>query len=97
MAQHTSATPPNATTGLAGDQPGSIPVFSSDPTLSDLPIDENGDAVPILYMSDGSSGVTGQGGDLVLAAPDGSGGVDIVIANDLSGSISLGIDGTGLL
>lgn len=97
MASHTSATPPNVTTGLAGDQPGAIPVFSSDPTLSDLPIDENSDAVPILFMSDGSTGVTGQGGDLVLAAPDGSGSVDIVIANDLSGSISLGIDGTGLL
>lgn len=88
---------PTETTGLAGDQPGSVPILDTDPTLSDLPIDENGDAVPLLFVSDGSTGVTGDGGDLVLAAPNGSSGVDVTVAADLSASITLGVDSTGLL
>lgn len=78
----------------AGDQPGAIPVLSSDPSRSELPVDANDDPVPLLFMSTG--GGTGQAGDLILASPNGSGGVDVVVASDLSGSITLGIDGTGL-
>lgn len=85
---------PNLTSGLAGDQPGSVP-YMGDPTRSDLPVDENGDAVPLLFVSDGSG--TGQDGDLVLAVPNGSDGVDLAIAADLSGSLSIGVDTTGLL
>lgn len=97
MASHSSAIVPNATTGLAGDQPGAVPILGSDPTRDELPVDENGDPVPLQYVSDGSSGVTGQGGDLVVAVPNGSGGVDIAISADLSGSLSVGLDPTGLL
>lgn len=95
MASHTSATPPNATTGLAGDQPGALPILSSDPSRSDLPTDENNDPVPLLYLNNGTT--TGDTGDVMVAAPDGSGGVDIAVAGDTSASITLGVDGTGLL
>lgn len=88
---------PAETTGLAGDQPGSVPILGSDPTRSDLPVDENGDAVPLLFVSDGSSGVTGEGGDLILSVPNGSGGVDTSVAVDLSASLTVGVDPTGLL
>lgn len=93
--QGSGAPSPNLTTGLAGDQPGAVPILSSDPTLADLPTDENGDATPLLFMSDGTG--TGQSGDLVLAAPNGSGGVDVTVASDTSGAITLGVDSTGLL
>lgn len=95
MASHTSSNPPNVTTGLAGDQPGATPILSGDPSRSELPTDENGDPVPLLFMSDGTG--TGQSGDIILAAPNGSSGVDVVVAVDSSGSITLGVDGTGLL
>lgn len=97
MASHSAGIPtPNATTGLAGDQPGALPYLSGDPANADLPVDENGDPVPLLFMSDGSG--TGDDGDLVVAAPDGQGGVSVTLAADISGGISIGIgDGTGLL
>lgn len=94
MGDHNTGRPnPNLTTGLAGDQPGSVP-YMGDPARAGLPVDENGDAVPLLFVSDGSG--TGQDGDLVLAVPNASGGVDLAIAADLSGSLTVGIDVTGL-
>lgn len=93
--QGEGAPDPSATTGLAGDQPASVPIMSGDPTLSELPVDSNNDAVPILFMSDGTG--TGQSGDIILAAPNGSGGVDTTVAVDASGAITLGVDATGLL
>lgn len=96
MATHSAARPPNVTTGLAGDQPGAVPYLSGDPTRSELPIDENGDAVPLLFLSDGTG--TGEDGDLVLAVPNSSDGVTAAVAADLSASLSVGIsDPTGLL
>lgn len=89
--------PPGATTQRAGDQPGATPVLDTDPTRSDLPHEADGTPVPLLYVSDGSTGVTGEGGDLILATPNGSDGVDIAVAADLSGSLTVGIDPTGLL
>lgn len=82
-------------TGEAGDQPSAVPPLESDPTRSELPVDSNGDPVPILFTSTG--GGTGQEGDLVYAAPNDSGGVDVTVASDTSGAITLGVDGTGLL
>lgn len=90
-------TDPGTTTQRAGDQPGATPYFDTDPTRTDLPHLADGTPVPLLYVSDGSTGVTGEDGDLILAVPNGSGGVDIAVAADLSGSLSVGIDTTGLL
>lgn len=86
---------PTETTGMAGDQPGAVPIMSGDPTRDELPIDENGDPVPMLFMSDGTG--TGESGDLILATPNDADGVDAVVAVDLSASITLGVDSTGLL
>lgn len=85
---------PSDVTGLAGDQPGAVP-YMGDPSRSALPIDENGDPVALLFLSDGTG--TGDDGDLVLAVPNDSGGVDTVIASDLSASLTVGVDTTGLL
>lgn len=86
---------PSDVTRLAGDQPSAVPPLSSDPTRDELPVDGNGDPVPILFTSTG--GGTGEEGDLIYAAPDGSGGVDVTVAADTSAAITLGIDATGLL
>lgn len=88
---------PGVPSSTARAQPACIPVLDTDPTRSELPADENGDPVPILFFSDGSSGVTGDSGDLVVAVPNSSSGVDVVVASDISASITLGIDSTGLL
>ena len=88
---------PEGNDSVAANQPSPLPIFESDPSRSDLPTDSNADPVPIAYMSDGSTGVTGDSGDVVVAAPDGSGGVDTTVASNISTSITLGEDSTGLL
>jgi len=88
---------PEANDSVASNQPSPLPIFATDPGRSDLPTDTNADPVPIAYMSDGSGGVTGDAGDVVVAAPDGSDGVDTVVASNISASITLGENATGLL
>lgn len=87
---------PEVGSSVARAQPAAVPILASDPAVGDLPTGENGDPVPIIYVSDGSAGVTGDSGDLILAAPNGSGGVDAAVAADISASITLGEDATGL-
>ena len=88
---------PEGNDSIASNQPSPLPIFQSDPSRSELPADSNADPVPIAYMSDGSTGVTGDSGDVAVAAPDGSGGVDTTVASNISASITLGEDSTGLL
>lgn len=71
-------------TGLAGDQPGALPVLDGPPTRDELPTDQTtGEPVPLLYMN-ASSGV------VELASPDGSGSVTTGTVLDLSADVSIG-------
>lgn len=82
---------PSAETGMAGDQPGAIPILDGAPSYSDLPVDETNQAVGLLYhdINDDTTKV---------AMPDGSGGVATGSLLDLSASVTLGSDDlTGLL
>lgn len=91
MAEHASANPPNAVTGIAGDQPGSIPILSDPPTISELPTDDSDEPVGLIYIDQGT-------GIIKATVPNGSGGVSTGNVLDLSGSISLSTgDLTGLL
>lgn len=91
MAGHTSANPPNAVTGIAGDQPGSIPILADPPTASELPTDDGGEPVGLIYLDQGT-------GIVKITVPDGAGGVATGNVLDLSASVSLGTgDVTGLL
>lgn len=82
---------PGETTGRAGDQPGAVPILSSPPAYSDLPTDDNGNAVGMVFH-DTTDDVT------KLALPDGSGSVTTGTLLDLSANVSLGSnDVTGLL
>lgn len=91
MAQHSSALSPSIVTGKAGDQPGSIPVLADPPTASELPTDDSGEPVGLIYLDQGT-------GIVKVTVPDGSGGVATGNVVDLSASISLGTgDTTGLL
>lgn len=74
-----------------------VPYLASDPTRDQLPTTEDGTPMPVQYVSDGSSGVTGDDGDLILAVPNGSGGVDVAVNADIGDLLSVGIDTGGLL
>lgn len=75
-----------------------VPYLGSDPDRAQLPTREDGDPVPVVYVSDGSAGVTGDDGDLCVAVPNASGGVDVAVSADVGDLINLGIDtGGGLL
>lgn len=88
MARHSlgSASSP---TDLAADRPGATPYLSGDPSLSELPVDENGDRQALFYMSDGTG--TGSDGDLCIAVPNGAGGVSVAIAASVSATLTVGL------
>lgn len=93
MARHSGSNPPvEAVSGLAGDQPGAIPVLDGAPTMSDLPTDQaSGEPTGLVYHDTSDNTVK-------VAMPDGSGSVATGSLLDLSADVSLGIgDGTGLL
>lgn len=73
-----------------------IPYLDADPTRDQLPVDVNGDPVPVQYVSDGSADVTGDDGDKCLAVPNDSGGVDVAVGADIGDLVNIGIDPTGL-
>lgn len=93
MADHTAGGAAGVMTDNAGDQSGSLPILTSDPERSDLPTDQAGDRVALLYLANG--GATGSSGDLVVAAPNASGGVDVTVAVALSATITLSSGGAG--
>lgn len=75
-----------------------VPYLDTDPTRAQLPARKDGDPVPVVYVSDGSTGVTGDDGDLCLAVPNASGGVDVAVSADIGDLLTIGIDtGDGLL
>lgn len=93
MADYSPGVPdPAAQTGIAGDQPGAVPILDGPPTASELPTDQDtGDPTALCFLD-----VTDE--TVKVAAPDGSGGVATGTVVDLSASISLSAgDGTGLL
>lgn len=89
---HGSAPDPGQVTGLAGDQPGAIPILDSAPAVADLPTDQGtGEPTGLIYHDTTDNTVK-------VAMPDGSGGVATGNLLDLSASVSLGTgDLTGLL
>lgn len=90
MARHSGGNPPaSAVTGDAGDQPGALPRINGDPTNEELPTDNSGLQVPLNYYDTSTDKIK-------YAVPDGSGGVNITVDVDLSGTLDLG-GSTGLL
>lgn len=92
MARHASGIPPTAVTGMAGDQPGAVPILNGTPAYSDLPVDQGTNEPTALIYLDTSDEI------VKIASPDGSGGVATGNVLDPSASINLGSgDSTGLL
>lgn len=82
---------PEVGSSVARAQPSSVPVLENPPTNSELPTDENGEPVGIIYVDQGT-------GIVKVTIPDGSGGVQTGNLVDLSANVSLGTgDITGLL
>lgn len=81
----------------AEDVGAAVPYLAADPTREQLPTREDGDPVPVVYVSDGSADVTGNDGDLCLAVPNASGGVDVAVSATTGDLVNLGIDTGGLL
>lgn len=93
MADYSPGMPgPSAQTGMAGDQPGAIPILDGAPTFAELPADMGtGEPTALVYLDTTDDTVK-------IASPDGAGGVATGNVLDLSASIDLGVgDGTGLL
>lgn len=74
-----------------------VPYLAADPTREQLPTREDGDPVPVVYVSDGSADVTGNDGDLCVAVPNASGGVDVAVSADVGDLLNIGVDTGGLL
>lgn len=82
-------TSPEAVTGMAGDQPGAIPILDGAPAYSELPVDQStGEPVPLIYLNASTNMVD-------VAAPDGSGGVANNTLLDISADVTIGDGLTG--
>lgn len=71
-------------TGMAGDQPGAMPILDGAPTRSELPTDQStGEPVPLIYLN--------QSTDVIeVATPDGSNGVHSETLLDISADVTIG-------
>lgn len=76
-----------------------LPYLDADPTRAQLPTTEDGDPMPVQYVSDGSTGVSGDSGDVCVAVPNDSGGVDVAVMADIGDLIAIdaSLDTGGLL
>lgn len=75
---------PEATTGMAGDQPGAIPVLDGVPTRDELPTDQTtGEPVALMYLNASTDMIE-------VASPDGSGGVVDNTLLDISADVTIG-------
>lgn len=71
-------------TGLAGDQPGAIPILDGVPTREELPTDQSTEEpVALIYMNASTDMIE-------IAAPDGSGGLTSDTLVDISADVNIG-------
>lgn len=82
---------PEVGSSVARAQPSSVPILADPPTASELPTDEQGEPVGVIYLDHSS-------GSVKVTIPDGTGGVATSTLADLSASLSLDTgDLTGFL
>lgn len=75
---------PADVTGMAGDQPGSIPILDGVPTYDELPHDETTDSpVGLIYLNSSTNMIE-------IATPNGSGGVANNTLLDISADVTIG-------
>lgn len=74
----------------APDTTGLIPKLDTDPTTEQVP-----EGRALLFISDGSTGVSGSAGDLMIATHDTNG--DLQVEVGVAGLVSASVDGGGLV